>query len=121
MPEISVVLDVYHFLMRCETPGLLFLYRSLTVGLDTVPQLLMAPKTEVRFFETYVMRLSKSLLERRAQQHTGGERTKKRGLLVYSIGGQNMETSGQLQQQRSAIVDLLKFFCLEADIKYTTI
>ena len=83
------------------------------MGLDTVPQLSMAPKThiELRFFETYVMRLFENLLERRAQQYTGGERIKKKGSSVHSIGGQNMETSGQLQQQRSVsgTADIFKF------------
>lgn len=83
------------------------------MGLDTVPQLSMAPKThiELRFFETYVMRLFENLLERRAQQYTGGERIKKKGSSVHSIGGQNMEASGQLQQQRSVsgTADIFKF------------
>ena len=64
----------------------------------------MAPKTRtgMRFFETYVMRLSESLLERRAQRHIGAERTKKKGLLVLLIGGQSTEMYGQFQRQRSA-------------------
>ena len=68
----------------------------------------MALKThkEVRSFRTYAMQLFENLLERMAQQDIGREMTRKRGLLVHSIGGQNMETSGQLQQRRSATADI---------------